>query len=80
LTQPRYGPPDEYYGERIFHGTPFRRAVEEGVRRAARARPGRLRRRMSTAVGDGPGQGTAILAANVAFECLALAALARSAS
>ena len=22
---------DEYYGERIFHGTPFRRAVEEGV-------------------------------------------------
>src|SRR3954462_11345320 len=21
---------DEYYGERIFHGTPFRRAVEEG--------------------------------------------------
>ncbi|MEA2428061.1 MAG: agmatinase [Thermoleophilaceae bacterium] len=22
---------DEYYGEKIFHGTPFRRAVEEGV-------------------------------------------------
>lgn len=22
---------DEYYGERIFHGTPFRRAVEEGL-------------------------------------------------
>ena len=22
---------DEYYGERYFHGTPFRRAVEEGV-------------------------------------------------
>ena len=22
---------DDYYGERIFHGTPFRRAVEEGV-------------------------------------------------
>jgi agmatinase len=22
---------DEYYGERIFHGTPFRRAVEEGI-------------------------------------------------
>jgi agmatinase len=22
---------DEYYGEKIFHGTPFRRAVEEGI-------------------------------------------------
>jgi agmatinase len=28
---------DEYYGERIFHGTPFRRAVEEGVLDASRS-------------------------------------------
>jgi agmatinase len=28
---------DEYYGERIFHGTPFRRAVEEGVLDPARS-------------------------------------------
>ena len=28
---------DEYYGERIFHGTPFRRAVEEGALDAARS-------------------------------------------
>jgi agmatinase len=28
---------DEYYGERIFHGTPFRRAVEEGILDASRS-------------------------------------------
>jgi agmatinase len=28
---------DQYYGERIFHGTPFRRAVEEGVLDASRS-------------------------------------------
>jgi agmatinase len=28
---------DEYYGEKIFHGTPFRRAVEEGVLDASRS-------------------------------------------
>src|SRR3954453_21784822 len=28
---------DEYYGERIFHGTPFRRAGEEGVLDASRS-------------------------------------------
>jgi agmatinase len=28
---------DDYYGERIFHGTPFRRAVEEGVLDASRS-------------------------------------------
>ena len=28
---------DEYYGERIFHGTPFRRAVEEGLLDASRS-------------------------------------------
>ena len=28
---------DEYYGERLFHGTPFRRAVEEGVLDASRS-------------------------------------------
>jgi agmatinase len=28
---------DEYYGERIFHGTPFRRGVEEGVLDASRS-------------------------------------------
>jgi agmatinase len=28
---------DEYYGEKIFHGTPFRRAVEEGVLDAHRS-------------------------------------------
>ena len=28
---------DEYYGERIFHGTPFRRAVEAGVLDASRS-------------------------------------------
>jgi agmatinase len=28
---------DEYYGERIFHGTPFRRAVAEGVLDASRS-------------------------------------------
>jgi agmatinase len=28
---------DEYYGEKIFHGTPFRRAVEEGVLDPARS-------------------------------------------
>lgn len=28
---------DEYYGERYFHGTPFRRAVEEGLLRPERS-------------------------------------------
>jgi agmatinase len=28
---------DDYYGEKIFHGTPFRRAVEEGVLDASRS-------------------------------------------
>jgi agmatinase len=28
---------DQYYGERIFHGTPFRRALEEGVLDASRS-------------------------------------------
>jgi agmatinase len=28
---------DEYYGEHIFHGTPFRRAVEEGLLDASRS-------------------------------------------
>jgi agmatinase len=28
---------DEYYGEKIFHGTPFKRAVEEGVLDAGRS-------------------------------------------
>jgi agmatinase len=28
---------DQYYGERIFHGTPFRRAVEEGLLLPARS-------------------------------------------
>ena len=28
---------DQYYGERYFHGTPFRRAVEEGVLRPERS-------------------------------------------
>ena len=28
---------DEYYGERIFHGTPFRRALEEGLLDASRS-------------------------------------------
>jgi agmatinase len=28
---------DQYYGERIFHGTPFRRAVEEGALDASRS-------------------------------------------
>src|SRR5437868_7150394 len=28
---------DQYYGERYFHGTPFRRAVEEGVLDPARS-------------------------------------------
>lgn len=28
---------DEYYGERIFHGTPFRRAFEEGLLDASRS-------------------------------------------
>ena len=28
---------DDYYGERYFHGTPFRRAVEEGLLRPERS-------------------------------------------
>ena len=28
---------DQYYGERYFHGTPFRRAVEEGLLRPERS-------------------------------------------
>jgi agmatinase len=34
---------DEYYGERYFHGTPFRRAVEEGLLRPERSLLGGMR-------------------------------------
>jgi agmatinase len=34
---------DQYYGERYFHGTPFRRAVEEGLLRPERSVMGGMR-------------------------------------
>src|SRR3712207_9400468 len=34
---------DQYYGERYFHGTPFRRAVEEGLLQPERSVLGGMR-------------------------------------
>src|SRR4051794_24906340 len=45
---------EQYYGERIFHGTPFKRAVEEGVLDASRSLLAGMRGPPYGAPGGGP--------------------------
>ena len=62
---------DQYYGERYFHGTPFRRALEEGLLAPERSTPGRACAGRSTRAAD------LADAARLGFEIAALRRAAR---
>src|SRR5947209_4814308 len=77
---------DEYFGQRYFHGTTFKRAAEEGVLEPRASVQAGMRGSVYAAGDvvevspsyDGPGQQTAVAAANVIWELLALRALEAS--